>query len=66
MNFGFADGSVKFIKDSISSWSLPNGSNPPPIAPGGPPYSLIGGSTMPVYQALTTCAFGEVISSDAY
>ena len=28
-NFGFADGSVHFLKDSISSWSVPSGSNPP-------------------------------------
>ncbi len=66
VNFGFADGSVKFLKDSISSWSLPNGSNPPPLAPGGPPFSLRAGSQMPTYQSLSTRAGGEVVSSDSY
>lgn len=64
--FGFADGSVHFIKDTISSWSLPNGSNPAPIN-AGPPVSLNAGQLqMPVYQALCTRNGGEVISSDSY
>ena len=66
-NFGFADGSVKFLKDTTSSWSLPTGSNPPPIAPGGPPYTLVAGTTgLPTYQALSTRNGGEVVSSDSY
>jgi len=64
-NFGFADGSVHFIKDTISSWTLPGGANPPPIT-GGPPWSITAGQQMPVYQALSTRAGGEVISADAY
>ena len=66
-NFGFADGSVHFLKSSISSWTLPRRALPAPIAPGGPPYSLIAGSgPLPVYQALNTRNFGEVVSSDSY
>jgi prepilin-type N-terminal cleavage/methylation domain-containing protein/prepilin-type processing-associated H-X9-DG protein len=71
-NFTMADGSVRFIKDSISTspynisncritniqggngtWSF--------IPPGSPGYAPLG-----VYQALSTRAGGEVISSDSY
>jgi len=65
-NFAFSDGSVHFLKDTINSWTLTPGSNPPPIT-GGPPWSLNAGvTTIPVYQALSTKAGGETISSDAY
>jgi len=74
--FGFADGSAKFIKSTVSSWTLPTGPLPAPVTPAinpggnGGPYSLVTGSPganpLPVYQALTTRAFGEVISSDSY
>jgi prepilin-type N-terminal cleavage/methylation domain-containing protein/prepilin-type processing-associated H-X9-DG protein len=65
-NFAFADGSVHFLKSSISSWSLPGGPNPAPIAGQSPPYTLPAGTTLPVYQALNTRSFGEVVSSDSY
>ena len=76
-----ADGSVKFIKDSISSWPIQ------PAAPGstsvsesgGPGYpvglsrnastyafSYSAGMTIGVYQALSSRNGGEVISSDQY
>ncbi len=63
-NFAFADGSVKFIKDSVSSWNyqqmitVQNSNNCVPVLPVGQP--------MPVYQALSTRNGGEVISSDSY
>jgi prepilin-type processing-associated H-X9-DG protein len=63
VNVGFADGSVHFIKNSISSWNslgitrAPlNGANcviPPGTVPG-------------VWQSLSTINGGEVISADAY
>jgi len=77
-NFGFADGSVKFLKDSISSW---------PIQPGGTSVAFTGGGGFPVglsrssstyafaftpgmnigvYQALSTRNGNEVVSSDQY
>jgi len=77
-NHSFADGSVKFIKNTISSW-LPSGSGP--LGNGFPAQLNIinsftnNGGTMgtyvytgnlPVYQSLSTRAGGEVISSDAY
>jgi prepilin-type N-terminal cleavage/methylation domain-containing protein/prepilin-type processing-associated H-X9-DG protein len=65
VNFAFADGSVKFIKDTIQSWSLPGGPNPPTIN-GGPPWSFQPGFNLPVYQAITTRANGEVVSADQY
>jgi prepilin-type N-terminal cleavage/methylation domain-containing protein/prepilin-type processing-associated H-X9-DG protein len=63
-NFGFCDGSVRFIKDSVQC--LPFG---PTLYPLG--YSSTNGvwtQTVPnaVYQALSTRNGGEVISSDAY
>ena len=60
----FLDGSVRFLKDTINSWSLPGGSNPPPIS--GSPPALIAGGMFGVYQALTTRAGGEVLSADQY
>lgn len=59
VNVGMADGSVKFIKDSIQSW-----------APGS--FACVSANSYTlsapygVYQALSTINGGEVISADAY
>jgi prepilin-type processing-associated H-X9-DG protein len=77
VNVGFADGSVHFIKDSISCW-------PYDATVFGPPasyytvsgdgiagsilgvYQLTSAAKVGVWQALTTKANGEVVSSDSY
>ena len=68
-NFAFCDGSVKFIKESISSWTPYNTSSGDPV---GFQYGAtcgenqIGTAVPQVYQKLATRNMGEVISSDAY
>jgi prepilin-type N-terminal cleavage/methylation domain-containing protein/prepilin-type processing-associated H-X9-DG protein len=62
-NFAFADGSVRFIKNSINSW------NPRLITGGsvstGWAYNL-NGAVYGVFQALSTRNGGEVVSADQY
>jgi prepilin-type processing-associated H-X9-DG protein len=79
-NFGFADGSVKFLKDSISSWQIQSGGVTIAQGPGGagPGYPIglsrdgqggfifTPGMYVGVYQALSTRNGNEVISSDQY
>jgi prepilin-type N-terminal cleavage/methylation domain-containing protein/prepilin-type processing-associated H-X9-DG protein len=75
INSAFADGSVRFIKDSISTLpfsqttGLPNaliatanGS----CANSAPLYSFQIGTQLGVWQAISTRAGGEVISADSY
>jgi prepilin-type N-terminal cleavage/methylation domain-containing protein/prepilin-type processing-associated H-X9-DG protein len=66
-NFAFADGSVHFLKDSISSWPF----NPATGFPLGTTDSngylvLAAGTQYGIYQKLSSRNGGEVISSDAY
>jgi len=51
-NFLFGDGSVRFLKESISL--------------GVPSYNAAGPNNVGVYRQLSTIASGETISSDAY
>jgi prepilin-type N-terminal cleavage/methylation domain-containing protein/prepilin-type processing-associated H-X9-DG protein len=63
-NFAFADGSVHFIKDSVSSWNWAQ-IQPAQIANSCIPVLSLG-QPQGVYQALSTRNGGEVISSDSY
>jgi prepilin-type N-terminal cleavage/methylation domain-containing protein/prepilin-type processing-associated H-X9-DG protein len=69
-NFAFADGSARFIKESIATWQ--NDPNPNNIGdPIGVSYGPFGeyqfGKSRPqVYQFLSTRNVGEIVSSDAY
>ncbi|MHC5537985.1 DUF1559 family PulG-like putative transporter [Singulisphaera rosea] len=77
-NFAMCDGSVKFIKNTINSWPInQSGQFMPanltlanPFSPGDGftygVYTLNPGTTMGVYQALSTRNGGEVISADAF
>ena len=66
-NFGMADGSVRFLKDSIQSWQLnPTTGYPVGVTENNDVFTMAPGTQMGVYQKLTTRAGGEVISSDAY
>ena len=74
LNFGFADGSVRFIKNSISSWTFMQGnadsygdSSPDGIAFDSTNWLFTNnGALLGVYQQLSTRNGGEVISSDTY
>jgi prepilin-type processing-associated H-X9-DG protein len=71
VNFAFADGSVRFIKDSVDSWAI----DPAMLKPAGVTPINSGGVTVGynvsktrigVFQALSTRRGGEVVSADAY
>jgi prepilin-type N-terminal cleavage/methylation domain-containing protein/prepilin-type processing-associated H-X9-DG protein len=69
VNCGFADGSVRFIKESIDCWRIDAIGNTPSLSyTPAPDYlpSLVPGQRVGVWQALSTRGLGEVISSDSY
>jgi prepilin-type N-terminal cleavage/methylation domain-containing protein/prepilin-type processing-associated H-X9-DG protein len=73
VNFAFADGSVRFIKDSIESWPMVSGSSgqspmwlPANVTWAGFTYAINAGAKLGVYQKLATRNGGEVISSDSF
>jgi prepilin-type N-terminal cleavage/methylation domain-containing protein/prepilin-type processing-associated H-X9-DG protein len=66
-NFAFADGSVRFIKDTINSWAYnPATGYPIGLKDNSGFYTLTPGTKMGVYQALSTRSGGETISADSY
>jgi prepilin-type processing-associated H-X9-DG protein len=73
VNFGFADGSVRFIKNTIESWPMnPSSKGQSPmflpynVTWSNYTYSINAGAKLGVYQKLATRAGGEVISADSF
>ncbi len=74
VNWGFCDGSVRFIKNSINSWAFQPGPGPfygssLPLGVNYVNYIFTvtpGVTQFGIYQALSTPKNGEVISSDQY
>jgi prepilin-type N-terminal cleavage/methylation domain-containing protein/prepilin-type processing-associated H-X9-DG protein len=68
-NFGFCDGSVRFLKDTISTWPLDANGNPLGAARDSTGMWAVIDTTKyrpGVYQALSSVNGGEVISADSY
>lgn len=72
-NVAMADGSVRFLKESIASFpanQLPSTNyatnGPGPYLSGQTTYGIFNGTQIPVFNALSTRNGGEVISSDGY
>ncbi len=65
-NFAFADGSVRFLKETIDSWPIdPNGGMPVGVEGDfTEPYLVDRGTRMGVYQALSTRHGGEIIPAE--
>ena len=80
VNTAFCDGSVHFVKDTVSSWPLninpqsisviPVGAQKAPTQPSGYSYGFLPSGTgqwqWGVWQQLASRNGGEVISSDQY
>jgi prepilin-type N-terminal cleavage/methylation domain-containing protein/prepilin-type processing-associated H-X9-DG protein len=67
-NFAMCDGSVRFIKDSVSSWAFDSSGNPMGAARNAIGLWTVTDTTLfrpGIYQALGSIAGGEVISADA-
>jgi prepilin-type N-terminal cleavage/methylation domain-containing protein/prepilin-type processing-associated H-X9-DG protein len=66
-NFAFADGSVRFLKETISTWPYnPATGKPTGVTDISGVYTLAPGTQMGAYQQISTRSGGEVVSSDAY
>ncbi len=66
-NFAFADGSVRFLKDSINTWPYNPATGKPTNVSYDPASCLFSVQpTQGVYQALATRARGEIVGSDQY
>jgi prepilin-type N-terminal cleavage/methylation domain-containing protein/prepilin-type processing-associated H-X9-DG protein len=68
-NFAFCDGSVKFLKDTISTWTLDDNGSPVGATQQASGLWVVTDPTLfkpGVYQALGSINGGEVISADSF
>jgi prepilin-type processing-associated H-X9-DG protein len=68
-NFAMCDGSVKFVKDTVSTWTYDAAGNPAGAARNGSGLWTVTDPTVfrpGVYQALGSINGGEIISADAF
>jgi prepilin-type N-terminal cleavage/methylation domain-containing protein/prepilin-type processing-associated H-X9-DG protein len=66
-NFAFADGSVRFLKDSINSWATGRTGYPLGVSEDGQGiFHMKPGTRLGIYQMLSTRAGNELISADSY
>jgi prepilin-type processing-associated H-X9-DG protein len=71
VNFAFADGSVRFLKDSIQTMPFDQTTGQPTGITGdfinySVPFTVAPGTQFGVYQKLSTRDGGEVIGADSY
>jgi len=65
-NFAFRDGSVRFVKDSVSSWPISPTGQAPIAQKTNYTFDYAPGATPGVYQALSTRNRREIISVDSF
>ncbi len=66
-NFAMADGSIRFVKDTINSWPIdPNTGLPVGMTLGGNPRFYSDTVPFGVYQGVSSRNRGEIISADAF
>jgi prepilin-type N-terminal cleavage/methylation domain-containing protein/prepilin-type processing-associated H-X9-DG protein len=67
VNFALCDGSVRFIKNTISSWPMdPTQNHPLSATFANGIWNIQPGAKLGTFQALATRAGGEIISADSF
>jgi prepilin-type N-terminal cleavage/methylation domain-containing protein/prepilin-type processing-associated H-X9-DG protein len=67
VNCAMVDGSVRFVKESVDSWKIPDGTCVPPgVTLTNSIFTIPLGAKIGVWQALGSISGGEVVSADAF